>query len=126
MSTQPLSQTKSAARLGLGSTNLVWLGRRGRRNAKGRPVIFREEGWSRKAVTPKLMTASEAPISDPLGLASVTINFAPARGTAHAAQVRKKLSSEIETNLSLTDCVAMLYVIASVAFYPAMAWLLLS
>ena len=54
------------------------------------------------------------------------IGRAPARGTAHAAQVREKLSSEIETNLSLTDCVAMLYVIASVAFYPAMAWLLLS
>jgi hypothetical protein len=125
MSMQPLSQAKSAARSGPESANLVWLGGRGRRNAN-RPVIFKEEGSSRKAVTPKLLTTGERPGSGPPGPACVTINFAPAPGSGHGAQVHENLSNRSETNLTLADCVTAAYVMASVVFYPTIVWFLLS
>ena len=103
MSMQPLSQTKSPARLDSESTNLMWLGWGGRRNAKDRPVIFKKDASSRK-----VMTADEGPGSDP------------------APHVHERLSKQIEFNLTLADCVAFAYVAASVAFYPATVWFLLS
>jgi hypothetical protein len=124
MSMQPLSQAKSAAPLGSESANPVWLGRRGR--LKARPLIFNEDGWSRKAVTPKLLAAGEGNGSGPPGPARLIINLAPARGRGHAAQVHEKPSNRGETNLTLADCVAAAYVLASVAFYPAIVWFFVS
>jgi hypothetical protein len=126
MSIQPLSQAKSAAPLGSESADPVWLGRRGRLNAKDRPLIFNKDGWSRKAVTPKLLAAGEGPGSGAPGPARLIINLAPARGRGHAAQVHEKPSNRGETNLTLADCVAAAYVLASVAFYPATVWFFLS
>jgi len=126
MSMHPLSETRFAARSDSKSGNLIWLGKRGQRNAKERPAGFKGEGCSRKAVIPKFLTAGEVRGDVPLGPPCVIINFALAGRSGRATQARDKLLNEIGSNLTLTDCVVVAYLMASVAFYPAVVWLLLS
>lgn len=53
------------------------------------------------------------------------INFAPARQRAYAAQAHKKLSNGNDANFTLTDCLMVAYLSASVTFYPALVWFFL-
>jgi hypothetical protein len=54
------------------------------------------------------------------------IDFAHAHNGAQATQVYEELSYESKTSLTLTDCVVIAYVLASVAFYSALVWFLTS
>ena len=56
----------------------------------------------------------------------VIIDLARARNRGQAAKTHKAPSNDIETNLTLTDWGVLAYAIASVSFYPALVWFLLS
>jgi hypothetical protein len=53
----------------------------------------------------------------------VIIGFAHADRGDHAADGHKYRSNEIETGLTVTDYAAIAYIVMSVAFYPALAYL---
>jgi hypothetical protein len=72
---------------------------------------------ARKAAMPKLPTAGLAPTCE-------IIDFASARNRGHRTQA--KLSDETETNPTLTDWLMVAYLMASMAFYPALVWFFLS
>jgi hypothetical protein len=56
----------------------------------------------------------------------VVIDFVRARNSRHVAQVDQESSRERQTRLTLSDCFLLAYVVAGAAFYPTVAWLLLS
>jgi hypothetical protein len=56
----------------------------------------------------------------------VIIEFAHADRSCHAAKGHKYRSNENETGLTVADYAAIVYVVMSTAFYPALAYLFLS
>jgi hypothetical protein len=78
---------------------------------------------SSKTVMPPTSAATEGSRSGWCGPKGVVIDFAHAYRGRHAAKWPKYRSSENETGLTLTDYAAIAYVVMTVAFYPALAWL---
>jgi hypothetical protein len=56
----------------------------------------------------------------------VIIDFVRARNRRHAPQVDQEASKKRETRLAMSDSLMLAYIVAAAAFYPAIAWLLLS
>jgi hypothetical protein len=103
------------------SSSILPLRNSGCRPAKVGSGISKGETCSTNAVIPELPTATEERGGGlaPLG---VIIDFATARSRG-VAQAQEKLSNEIDT---LTDWMMLAYVVASVAFYPALIWFFVS
>ena len=102
------------------SANVVPFNNRGRPFAKFGPITSTR---SSKTAMPPPSTATEGSISGWYGPKGVIIDFAHADRGGHATKVHKYWSNENETCLTVTDYAAIAYVVMTVAFYPALAWL---
>jgi hypothetical protein len=104
------------------SANVVPFNNRGQLRAKAEPITSTH---SSKAVMPS-SAATEGGTSGSCRPKGVTIEFAHAARGSHAAKGRKYRSNENETGLTVADYAAIVYVVMSAAFYPALAYLFLS
>jgi hypothetical protein len=68
--------------------------------------------------------ATEGSTSGWYGPKGVIIDFAHVDRGGYAAKGHKYRSNEDETGCTVTDYAAIAYVVMTVAFYPALAWLL--
>jgi hypothetical protein len=100
--------------------NIVPFNKRGRLLAKFEPI---NSTRSSKTVMPPPSTATEGSTSIWCGPKGVIIDFAHADRAGHAANGHEYRSNENETGLTLADYAAIAYVVLTVAFYPALAWL---
>jgi hypothetical protein len=127
MGSRPLTFTVGkpipAAQAAPSSANVVSFNKRGRPRAKFEPITPTR---SSKVVMPKSSAAAEGSASGSYGPKGVVIDFAHANRGAHAAKGHNFCTNENETDLTVADCAAMAYVVISVAFYPALAFLFLS
>jgi hypothetical protein len=78
------------------------------------------------AAVPKLPTVGQKRDSDRLASRCVIIELERVRKRGHAARAHEAVSNENETNLTLIDWAVVGYAIASLTFYPAMVWFLIS
>ena len=100
--------------------NVVPFNKRGRLLAKLEPITSTR---SSKTVMPPPSAATEGSTSGWYGPKGVIIDFAHADRGGHAAKGHEYRSNEDETRLTATDYAAIAYVVMTVAFYPALAWL---
>ena len=106
-----------AAQVAPSSANVVAFNNRARPLAKFEPITSTR---SSKKVPPSSV-ATEGSTSGSFGPKGAVIDFAHAdRG---GAKGHKCPSSASETGLSGADCVAIAYIVMSIAFYPALAFL---
>ena len=103
--------------------NVVPFNKRGRLLAKLDSITSTR---SSKTVMPPPSEATEGSTSGSCGPKGVIIDFAHADRSGQAAKRHKYPSNENETGLTVTDYAAIAYVVMSVAFFPALAWLFLS
>jgi hypothetical protein len=103
-----------------GSANVVPFNKRGRLLAKFEPIT---SARSSKTVMPPPSAATEGGRSSWCGPKGAVIDFARAYRGRQAAKGPEYRSNENETGLTLTDYAAIAYVVMTVAFYPALAWL---
>jgi len=113
---KPIPAAQAAPRC----ANVVPFNKRGRLRAKSEPIT---SSRSPKAVMPPLSAATEGRASGSYGPKGVIIDFAHADRSGHAAQGHKHWSNESETGLTAADYAAIVYVVLSAAFYPALAFL---
>jgi hypothetical protein len=106
-----------------GSANVVPFKKRGRLLAKFDSLTPTR---SSKTVMPPPSAATEGSTSGWHGPKGVVIYFARTDRGGHAAKGHKYRLDENETDLTATDYAAIAYIVMTVAFYPALAWLLLS
>ena len=123
MGRRPLGSTVKkpipAAQAAPSSANVVPFNNRGRRLAKFEPIA---SGCSSKVMPPPSATAEEG-TSGPCGPRGVIIDFPHADRDCHAAKGHKDWSNENEIGLTAADYAAIAYIVMSVAFYPALAFL---
>jgi hypothetical protein len=100
--------------------NVVPFNKRGRLLAKAEPITSTR---SSKTVMPPPSAATEGTTSGWYGPKGVIIDFPHAHRGGHAAKGHNYRSDENETGLTLTDYAAIAYIVMTVAFYPALAWL---
>jgi hypothetical protein len=115
---KPIPATQAAP----SSANVVPFNNRGRLRAKFEPIT---SGRSSKAVMPS-SAATEGGTSGSCRPKGIIIEFAHADRGGHAAKGHKYRSNEDETGLTVADYAAIAYAVMSTAFYPALAYLLLS
>jgi hypothetical protein len=101
--------------------NVVPFNKRGRLVAKFEPITSTR---SSKTVMLPPSAATEGSTSGWYGPKGVIIDFAHVDRGGHAAKEHKYRSNEDETGCTVTDYAAIAYVVMTVAFYPALAWLL--
>jgi hypothetical protein len=91
-------------------------------------VSFNKHGRPRAKFGPKLPSsiAVQGSTCGSYEPKSVIINFAHANRSDHAAKGHRFRANENETDLTVADYAAMAYVVMSVAFYPALAFLFLA
>jgi hypothetical protein len=112
-----------AAQAAPGLANVVPFNKSGRLLAKFEPIT---SARSSKTGMPPPPAATEGTTSGWYGSKGVIIDFAHADRSGHAAKEHKYRSNENETALTVADYAAIAYVVMTVAFYPALAWLLSS
>jgi hypothetical protein len=100
--------------------NVVPFNKRGRLLAKVEPLT---SASASKTVMPPPSAATEGSTIGWYGPKGVIIDLAQAYRGGHAARGRRYRSDENETRLTVTDCAAIAYLVMTVAFYPALAWL---
>jgi hypothetical protein len=115
VSTHPLASMIQVPKSGTNSAKLLPLANFTRRHAN--------QVRATKAVMSKRPTAAEGGGERP-ALTCEIIDFAAARNRGHRTQA--KLGNETESNPTLTDRLVVVYLMASVAFYPTLVWFLLS
>ena len=98
--------------------NVVPFDKRGRLRARIEPVTS-TRSW-KTGMSPPSATTEGSTRDRPKG---AIIDFAHAYRGGHAAKGHKYRSDENETGLTATDYAAIAYVVMTVAFYPALAWL---
>jgi hypothetical protein len=103
--------------------NVVPFNKRGRLVAKLEPVTSTR---SSRTVMPPPSAGTEGSTSGWCGPKGVIIDFAHVDRDDHAARGHSGRSHVGETGFTATDFVAIVYVAMSVAFFPALAWLLSS
>lgn len=108
--------TQAAPRL----ATVISINKCGRLPAKVEPITFTR---SSKTVMLPPSAATEGGRSGSCGPKGVVIDFAHAYRGRHAAKGPKYRSNENETGPTLTDYAAIAYVVMTVTFYPALAWL---
>jgi hypothetical protein len=109
-----------AAQAAPNSANVVPFKSRGRLRAKFEPITFTR---SSKKVMPPPSAATEGSTSGSYGTRGIIIDFAHANPGGHTAMEHKFHTNENETGLTVADYAAIAYVVMSVAFYPALAFL---
>jgi hypothetical protein len=109
-----------AAQAAPSSANVVAFNNRGRRRVKLEPTT---STWSSRKERPPPSAATEGSTSGPCGPKGVIIDFPHADRGCHAAKGHKYSSNENETGLTAADYAAIAYIVMSVAFYPALAFL---
>jgi hypothetical protein len=102
---------------------VVPFNRRGRLLARFEPATSTR---SPKTVILPPSVATEGSTSGWYGPKGIIIYFAHTDRGRQAAKGHKCQSNADETGLTITDYVAIAYVVMSVAFFPALAWLLSS
>jgi hypothetical protein len=102
------------------AANIVQFNKRGRPRATFEPTTFTR---SSKVTMPRSSAASEGRTNSSYGPKGVIVDFAHSDG--HTTKGHKYRSNESETSLTFADYAAMAYVVMSVAFYPALAFLFL-
>jgi hypothetical protein len=124
MGSRPLGFTVGkpipAAQAAPSSANVVSFNRHGRPRAKFEPIT---SSRSSKVVMPPSSAAVEGGTSGSYGPKGVIIDFAHASRGGHAAKGHKFRAKKTETDLTVADYAAIAYVVMSVAFYPALAFL---
>jgi hypothetical protein len=99
--------------------NVVPFNKRSRLLAKFEPTSAR----SSKTMMPLPSAVTEGSTSGWNGPKGVIIDFAHADRGNHAAKEHKCRSNENEAGLTAADYAAIAYIVMTVAFYPALAWL---
>jgi len=117
MGTHFLASMVRGTNSGTNSAKLLPLGNLARRHAN--------EVRATKAAVPNFPIAAGGGGERPV-LTCEIIDFASARNRGHRGQAEAELSEETESNPTLTDWLVVAYLMASVAFYPALVWFLLS
>ena len=119
------NQSTSAVRAGSGSAILLPFSNRGRRRAEIRPTPFNSEWSGAKAAIRPVPAVTEEISTERLRPSGVIIDFAKACGISHAPLFRNESSNESQGSLTIMDSVAIIFIIMTMAFYPALAWLLI-
>jgi len=103
------------------SANVVSFNRHGRPRAKFEPITRTR---SSKSVRPTSSAAAKGGTSGSYEPNGVIIDLAHANRGGHAAKGHRFRTNENETDLTVADYATIAYVVMSVAFYPALAFLL--
>jgi hypothetical protein len=126
MGSRPLTFTVGtpipAARAVPSPTNVVPFNERGRPRAKFKLITSTRPS---KAAIPSSSAAAGGSTSGSYSPKGVIIDFPHTDRGGHATKWHKYQSIENETGLTLADFAAMAYVVMSVTFYPALAFLFL-
>jgi hypothetical protein len=108
-----------------GSVVLVPFTKCGHRLAKTAHAPLTSEWSAAKAAIRPPQVATGETATGWSTASGVIIDFARARKSGRAPRIREESSSENRKGITLADLAVIIYVTMAMAFYPALAWLLI-